>query len=138
MVLKGYINFTGEPINLAENSQREMLRIIETGAIPYYKWSYESSSQVMNTKFNELYDIDYNQWLEESITFYKRVNDVLKEVQGQSIVKHKKLSKNLYKTIYDSGKAIIVNYNQKQVKFDNFKIGGEDFVFLREVEENGF
>lgn len=130
MVIHGFINFAGSPINLSSNSKRDFLRMIETGGYPYFIGSYQDSSAVKNTKFDYLYALHYGDWLELAASIYHKANKALQDVQNLRIIGHKQLMDNVYQTTYENGKAIIVNYNREAVNISNYVINGEDFIVM--------
>lgn len=134
MVLHGYYYYTGEPINLAQKPKNYLLKLIETGACPYYKWSYKPSSVVKKTNFDDQYSIYYKAYLQEAEDLYNKMNSLLAQVQDKRIIKHEKLEENVYKTTYEDGKEVIVNYNQEAVEVAEQMIEGTSFKMIWEGE----
>ncbi|MFW6257123.1 MAG: DUF5696 domain-containing protein, partial [Bacillota bacterium] len=135
IAVKGYVNYAGEPINLAEDYTENMLRTIETGAVPYYKFIYQQGENVKRTDFDYLYSANYNDWLNEVDTFYQRANQVLKEQYTQKIVDHQEINEGVTKTTYENGNSVIVNYNETEVEVNNRQISGQDFILIGEGDE---
>ncbi len=134
IALHGYIDYTGEPINLAQDYEMTILRSIETGASPYYKLMYEDCSIVKNTDFVEFYSANYFDWKDDLLNVYNKLNEVLRDVQDKEIVDHRKLDKNVYMTTYENNKSIIVNYGDKEVEVLGVKVGGKSYVVLEGVD----
>jgi len=130
MVLHGYIHYTGEPINLADMSELQYLKLIETGAIPYYRWSYGPSSTVKKSEFDDLYSLHYKDTLDEALEFYQRYSSIMSSLQSQRIIEHNQLAFRVYETVYENGDRIIVNYNRDQVEIDGHIIPGEDYRLI--------
>ena len=131
MVLHGYIYYTGEPINLANMSRLHCLKLIETGAIPYYRWSYGDSSIVKKSDFDDQFSIYYKDHLDEAIEFYESYSSVMSGLKSQRITGHRQLAFRVYETVYENGDRIIVNYNQDQVEVDGYIIPGEDYRLIK-------
>lgn len=129
MVLHGYIDYAGEPFNLAEEQDASVhiLRSLETGASVYYSWILEDPSVLKKSRFSYMYSSDVENWYDEAIQTYKEINAVLGTVQGQTIQKHEQLMKGVYRTVYESGVTIIVNYNDYPVTAEGLTIEAEDY-----------
>ena len=123
MVVRGYIEYTGNPINLSDDAEWTILKDIETGAGLYYQWCYEDNSLVKETDYSYLYSIHYSYWMNEAIEQYQKINEVFKKLQGQSIVGHEKLADGVYLVTYEKGTQIGVNYNETVYKQNGFLCG---------------
>lgn len=132
MVLHGYVKYSGEPINLTANPQLEFLKIIETGAVPYFRGSYRESDLLKQSNFNENYAIFYQDWIEKAAKYYKRINKDFKGLEDQSIVEHKQLTEKLYQIVYENGDSIVVNYGTEPVMLENKLIKANDYQLFRE------
>jgi hypothetical protein len=115
MVIHGFIEYAGEPINLAQDYRRNILKSIETGAGIYYVWMYQSNDILKNTDYYNWYSIYYGDWLDDAKSLYAEFNEMLQDVQNQRMVNHEKLQENVFQTTFENGKSIIVNYNKKPV-----------------------
>lgn len=135
IVLHGLVPYAGEPINLAAHGQDSFLKMIETGGYPYFIGSYQESSMVKDTDFAYLYSLHYNDWLELAAEMYQKANAALKGIQNLKIVDHRKLADNVYQTMYENGRTIIVNYNDDAVMVGDWLVGGKDFVVLEGIAD---
>jgi len=129
MVVRGFIEYTGAPYNLSiyTNYRQYMLKCLEYGSNVYFVWSYETNDKVKDTDFDYLYSIYYREWLDLASKMYYEVNGVLKQVNNQRIVSHQKLREGVYKTVYENGVYVIVNYNRTPVLVDGIHVEAEDF-----------
>ncbi|NLY10569.1 MAG: hypothetical protein GX020_02600 [Firmicutes bacterium] len=131
MVVRGYIDYAGEPINMAGDFERNLLRTIEGGGYPYFKWSYAPSSVTKGTDFHNLYALNYGDSFETAVEIYHKVNDVLGPTIGKRIVNHERIADNVSKTTYENGISVIVNHNRHAVTIDGITIQGEDFIAVK-------
>lgn len=89
LVFHGYLNYAGTPTNMAGDIDKEMLKIIENGASPYFMLSYENTELLKENKsYSKYYSIGYDIWLEDLIEKYDYLNGALKDVQDSIIVNH--------------------------------------------------
>ncbi|MEV5025383.1 DUF5696 domain-containing protein [Paenibacillus sp. LPE1-1-1.1] len=130
MVLHGYIEYAGKAYNIADDQQVQtnVLRSLETGSNVYFNWFYEDPSVLKETRFSYLYSNHYEQWFEEAVQAYGEVNEVLKQVRGQSIMKHEKLAERVYKTVYENGLTVFVNYGGAAASVDGVTIEANDYL----------
>ncbi len=130
MVIRGFINYTGNPYNLSEftDTREYILKSIEYGSGVHFKWGYAPNHEVKDTEFDYLYSINYAAWMKEAVEIYQEINQVLSQVVNEQIQTHEKLQDGVFKTVYGNGVAIIVNYNQTEVTVDGKKIEAMNYV----------
>ncbi|MEK0313283.1 DUF5696 domain-containing protein [Cohnella sp. 56] len=130
MVVRGYIDYTGAPYNLSTytDPQQYILKTLEFGSGVHFEWIYEPNYKVKDTDNNELYAVHYKQWLDQAEAIYREVNGVLGRVQQQRIVSHEQLEAGVYKTVYESGYYVIVNYNRAAIVADGHTIAAESYA----------
>ncbi len=131
LVLHGYLEYAGEPINLAQDFIGNMLRTIEAGASPYFLWSFADSSVLKDSDFTYLFSTGYEYWLADAVSFYQRAKEVLNDVRGQLIVDHGQLAPQVFGTRYESGDLVVVNYGDDAAWVDGVKIPALDFTLIR-------
>ena len=132
MVIRGYIEFTGSPLNMADDFKEELLKSVETGAGLYFKWIYANNSSVKETDYDSLYSVNYEHWLKEAVSTYEKVNQVFHKLQGQTIINHQKIESEVYKVTYEDGTEIVVNYNKDSIIYGGKTIEGKDFTIVKE------
>lgn len=130
MVIHGYIDYTGAPLNLSTyNDVRQyVLKCLEYGAGVYFEWIYEPNYKVNDTDNDRLYAVNYELWIDQAAEIYKEVNGVLGSVQGQRMISHEKLGEGVFKTVYENGTYVIVNYKRSQAQVDGMTIEAESYV----------
>lgn len=122
IAIHGLIPYTASPSNFMDHPRMAFLRTIEYGALPTYELTYQNSSLIKRSKYNNLFSTDYNIWLEPSSDEYKKAYEVLGGLMDQKIVNHEKLEDKVYATTYENGQKIIVNYNHKPITINNHTI----------------
>jgi hypothetical protein len=131
IVIRGYMNYAGAPLNSSDDFEATLLKGVESGADIYFQWIYEDNSKIVDTDFDYLYSVNYKNWLDKTIACYHRVNEVYQGLQGQTIKKHEKLQIGVYKTTYEKGCEIVVNYNEKPVTVNEVTVGAKDFAVVK-------
>lgn len=140
MVLHGYIEYAGEPINLAGDYRYTVLKTIENGANPYFVFAIENTSELK--KYNYWYEVSgyysvrYNIWLNDMVATYKELNEALADVKTATIINHEFLDDeyDVVKVTYSNGISYIINYNLTSVVVDidgtEYIVDGEGFIKL--------
>ena len=93
VVLHGYKNFAGSPLNMEGDLNYAKLKAIENGASIYFTLSYQNT-QILKEDFNlsRYYSIRYDIWKEDVIEIYNELNAATKDVQNMIITDHQFLS----------------------------------------------
>ncbi|MCA0755072.1 hypothetical protein KP806_08425 [Paenibacillus sp. N4] len=130
MVVRGYIDYTGMPYNLSNytDMNQYILKCLEYGSGVYFKWIHEPNYKVKDTDYDDLYAVHYEQWLDQAAQIYGNVNEVLGKVQNRKIISHEKLSDGVFKTVYENGIYVIVNYNRSMVQADGLNVEAGGYV----------
>lgn len=93
VVLHGYMNFAGSPLNMEGDVEYAKLKAIENGASPYFILSYQNTEILKDYyQLSHYYSIRYDIWQEDVVELYTELNSVLKDVQNKLIVDHAFLS----------------------------------------------
>lgn len=129
MVVHGYISYAGTPMNLNDEQDLkvQLLHSIELGAAPHFSWSYEPSSKLKFTHFDDMYATGYQDWYDQAVSLYKEVNRVLSPVQNAQIVNHIRHQEGVAEVQYSNGISIYVNYTDKQVSVHGFTVGAGQY-----------
>ncbi len=123
LILHGISDYSGTPVNEAGNINEEMLRCIEYGACPHYKWNYTPISGVGE---NDIYY--YDNTINSAAEFYSRANLALHDIMNARMTDHYKVSDGVFCTEYDSGAMIYVNYTDKDYSVKGIVVESGNFL----------
>lgn len=132
LALHGYVGCGIGPINLADDPMTMMLKCLETGSYPYFLLFASDGVAVKNTDFDHLFAAGADLWATRAAGVYAEVDRVLGRVQDDSIADHRRLSEGVYKTTFESGLSIVVNYNRRAVSVDGLVVDGKGWLLLEE------
>lgn len=132
MAIRGYIDYASEPINMSPEYRTAFLKAIETGSGVYFSFIHKENSVVKETLYDHYYSNNYKVWMEDALTFYEQAMEALGPVQGMFMVGHERLQHDVYKTTYENGREIIVNYNRRPVTIDGVTIEAQSFKVVKE------
>jgi len=121
MAVHGSVLYTGIEGNLRDEYDKQLLKAIEYGAVPYYMLTYERSRKLVGTGYMVLYSSEYAVWKDRVIAEYKAF-DQLASVMNKQMTKHEKVADGVFVTTYEDGTQVTVDY--KANRFD-VKKGGE-------------
>ena len=105
VVLHGYVQFAGSPLNEEGDTDYALLKAIENGAGMYFILSYDNTQELKEDEIlSQYYSIRYDIWKDDVVAYYNELNGLLKDVQTSLIIDHKFLN---YNNIGDDGKAFL-------------------------------
>ena len=89
IVLHGYVEFAGTPINMEGNIDYALLKAIESGAGLKFILSYQNTNNLKEwITLSQYYSIRYDIWFDDVVALYNEINDALSGVQTSVIVEH--------------------------------------------------
>lgn len=110
MAIHGYVNYSGGSLNLAEDTQDELLRSAEYGAGLQFNLMKETAFILQKTLYTEYYGSDYNAWHDRLVETYTRYNAELGHIFNQKMTGHEQITADLSCTMYEDGTRVYVNY----------------------------
>lgn len=133
IVMHGLREYTGTPGNLSSDLDREFLRWVEMGYMPYFELTWGSTEELMYTDYQNLFTAQYTTWIDEVAEIAKEFSQgELKELRTALIQEHVKLANDLYRVKYDNGMIVYVNYNGTEVQADGLTIPAMDYLVVKE------
>ena len=126
--MHGLTEYTGQAANLSSDLEKEKLKWVEFGYIPYFELTYSGSEDLMYTDYAELFSSEYKSWIDEASEIYKEFNENLKDVWTALITSHEEVKTDVFKVTYDNGKVVYVNYNNEDVVVDGVTVNAMDYV----------
>ena len=88
MVLHGYANYAGTPMNLEGDVQYRLLKSIENGAALYFTLSYQNTELLKGSMLSDYYAVSFDLWLPQVVSLYKTLNDAIGTLQNATITTH--------------------------------------------------
>ena len=133
MALHGYITYASMPINLADDYERSVLRCIEYGSVPYFLLCDTYSAVLKNSYVadSKLYTAVYEDWKDKLVEAYGKISGALSGVQDARMIRHEELSDDLYRSTYDNGTEIYVNYADTEQTADGVSVPAKDCVAVQ-------
>ncbi|MEG1585046.1 MAG: DUF5696 domain-containing protein [Anaerovorax sp.] len=135
IALRGDVVIGTEPINVNSDYQYMILKAIETGASLKYNMMAAEVTELVGTEYNKMVSYALENWLDTIVDSYHRMQAATGQVAGEKITAHERLASGLYRTEYQSGSAVLVNYNDESVTWNGVTIGPRDCALVKEGEQ---
>ena len=92
MILHGYVNYSGSALNYSGAPDYDLLRSIENGASLYYIIGYRNTDVLKDDEdFNKYYSVSYDNWFDDIVTKYTKINAQIGKLQDYKITFHQVL-----------------------------------------------
>lgn len=133
IVMHGLREYTGTPGNLSSDLDRELLRWVEMGYMPYFELTWGSTEALMYTDYQSLFTAKYTAWIDEVAQIAKAFSEgELSEIRTALILEHAKVANDLYRVKYEGGITVYVNYSDAQQQADGLTIPAKDYLVVKE------
>lgn len=131
MAIHGYVNYTGEPLNLTENYKEELLKSVEYGAGLNVTFMNAEITELQNTTYSQYYGANYAGWEQIFVDIYTRYNKELGHTFNQRMVNHNMLEEGITVTEYEDGTKVYVNYRFEEYKKGSVSIPARDYTVIK-------
>lgn len=128
MVIRGNVEYAGDPINLTGDTDVAVLTAAQTGANLYYTFAAQNAREVANSNFSNLYSIDYSYHKDSMIKTVKKYQSDFAVTAGQTIKDFKVIEPGFTKTVFSNGSVSYVNMNNYAVKFEGIKLEAKSYL----------
>lgn len=134
IALHGLIEYTESAHNLCDDPTIQFLRILETGAMPYYLLTWSESTVFLDTDFNTIYSSNFYTWNETAIKDYKTLSSIFDGYCDKEITDHVKINENVRYTTYDDSLTVVVNYGDTDYDFGGATVKAGSYIVVKEGE----
>ena len=132
MAVHGYVDYTGEPLNLTKDIQDELLKSAEYGAGLSFTLMEESSFTLQNTLYTEYFGAEYEAAKTNMFAVYNRYNKELGHIFNQEMTAHDYVAADVTCTTYEDGTKVYVNYTYNDfTAADGTVVPAKDYAVKR-------
>lgn len=135
MALHGLVNYSGAAINLSENQEENILKSAESGAGLYFTYIAKETSVLQDGKYTRYYACNFDDWKQDTLNLYNKFSETFEGTYDKAIEKHEKVADGVYKTTFEGGKAVVVNYNYSNYQYNGQEVPARDFAAVKGGEE---
>lgn len=116
-VLHASAAYSGAPVNTAALPRLEMLKTVEYGGVPYFRWTLGGNS-VCN----------YENMFSDAVEFCTDASAQLSDLFDKRITGHYQTADGVFCTEYSSGTLVYINYNNYSVDVGNIAVMPYDYI----------
>ena len=128
IVLHGYVNYAGEAMNLAGDTEEMFLRSIEYGSNPFFTVAAKDTDLLKDSSLMYYYSVEWDVWKEQIKKYADEWAKAYEGLSTQTITAHKQAGEEVYCTEYADGTVFYVNYNETDVTIDGVTVPSRSFV----------
>lgn len=130
MVIHGYIPYSSKAINASSDIDETYMLALAAGSAIHYDLTYEESSTLIDTDYDDLYYTNYEGWIDSASSHYKIAKQVLDSVSKMTISKYEVSDdNNKITTTYTDGSKnveIVIDKAAKTATVDGNEISLAD------------
>ncbi len=131
IVLHGYVDYTGDAINLTGDYVTNVLNSAETGAGLYFIFMDADTDELQETDYTGYFGANYSAWKDDAVELYNRFKTDFGSLYGQTIEDHEIVDTNVTMTTYADGTVVYVNYRTAEYTTeDGVVIPAQDWVVV--------
>ncbi len=126
--ISGLVDYTTTPLNLNHSPNEFFLNAIATGSRLQYTLAVRDTDTVLrNTVLDDNIGTNYAFWRESITQQYKQYSEIIKKTGSTIITDFENIQNGVSKTYYKSGKAILINYTDKDIIIDGNTIPAKGY-----------
>ena len=130
MAIHGMVDYTGQPLNLADDWHSELLRCAEYGAGLSFTFMQEDAKILQNTDHSGYYGACYSDWNEKAAEIISAYQKDMAGLNSQSIVRHEILQPHVTVTGYENGAMVYVNTGASEVKCEGVSVPARSYLVV--------
>jgi hypothetical protein len=128
IVLHGYVPLSTAPMMQSVEPQLNFLKAVETGSELLYAGIYENAAVLTDSRYHWLYSSTYTLWADDAAEKYGKYVAFLEKVCNSSIISHGEVSEKVYKTVFENGAGVLVNYGDRAAQVGDAVVPALDFT----------
>jgi len=128
IALHGLVHYAGEPVNMAESYETNLLKSIETGAGLYFVFAEIPPIDLQMTDYTVYSGAQFSLWQDTLCNVYQRMNAELGHTCNLRIVDHQYLTEQVTVTVYEDGTHVYVNYGSENLAVTGGTVRGMDYL----------
>jgi hypothetical protein len=117
--------------NLRNDQRTEFLRQIEYGMYPEFWLTHQPADDMIRTGNSWFYSTQYTEWLEPAVKEMNQVRNELGYLNGQFMVSHENLAKDVNRVRYEDGSELYVNHGTTAFSQGGVTVGPYSYVLRR-------
>lgn len=130
IAVSGQKAFSYRSLNYSADNASSFLKCIETGALPKYSLYARDKSLLRDSSSTEWYNGNFSEWKSTVISQIKDYNSFAANIGSGAITAHEELAAGVYKTVFETGYGVIVNYTEKDFLYGTVTVPANDYTAI--------
>ncbi len=130
LVMNGLVDYTTENVNLSsKNASYFILQAAELGALPKFLLTYKNVDVLKDSDYNYLFSAQFELLEDKLRSVYEECAAIRSRIGTSEITGHEVLEDGVYRTTYQGGTQVLVNYNLYDVTLsDGTELPAEGYL----------
>lgn len=130
MVIGGYLEYSGTPVNLEGNPDRAVLQSVAAGSGLSFQLMSEDPSRIKNSDISGCYAGGFGQWKDFAARSYSRMKAAYEEIGSRELVDFRVLDRQVTVTVFANQKELCVNQSEKPYDYKGVSVAPGDFAVI--------
>lgn len=131
IVMHGYKNYAGLPVNLGYEQEQIILESAECGAGLFFVFMEASEEAIQESDFTEYYSANFDSWKERLPELYDDYNKNMAPVCNSLISNHEYLTNSVTVTSYENGYKVYVNFGNVDYADDKVLVPARQYRVVK-------
>lgn len=132
ILISGYIPYTSEPLNYHTSMGESLLEAMEFGSACNLLISASETSLLKQSDYNKYYTGSVSDYI-GILPYMSEQLNVISKIKGLKILSHIQVAENTFKTSFESGYDLYVNYGNTTQNINGIEIKPFDYILWKEV-----
>ena len=130
LCMNGLIDVSVPAVNGSFDENKALMKALEYGCSLYFTFTCGEPENLRYTRQDGLYYTSFEQWRERTEAVCGTYKKALDQIGSKIISSHEKIDENVYKTVFDNGKTVLLNYGGKAFLYNEEEIPAGGYVIL--------
>lgn len=130
IALHGLVTYSATAGNMRENPRIDYLRAIEYGALPYFTLTHEDPRLLKRTEYLSIFSSQFSVLENQIVEEYRAFEETDKGSWNVFIEDHRKIADQVYETIYENGRRVVVNYGDRAYEGEGWRVEAQNYAVI--------
>ncbi|MBR1820625.1 MAG: hypothetical protein IJ769_03275 [Clostridia bacterium] len=127
IAIHGSVDYTGQPINLTEDWETELLRCAEYGAGLNFTFMANEPQELQDSLYSGYYGASWDAWADTVAALVAAYQRDMAGLNRAAIVGHELPAPGIAATRYDDGRQVLVNYTGQDYDLDGVTVPARSY-----------
>ncbi len=113
IAIHGSVDYTGQPINLTDDWETELLRCAEYGAGLNFTFMADETQELQDSLYSGYYGASWDAWRDTATAMITAYQKDMAGLNRARIVGHEEIAEGVTATTFEGGRRVLVNYTEQ-------------------------